>query len=107
MMVGNRPTVGSLRRKTSNSDVRIAKSSDLPGAMIIYRTEQARQANPERLNLDKRNLDCCPLIEGEGRLRLLNLQNNRIKKLGHFFGLPNLIFLDLYNNQIQVCGSEQ
>ena len=102
----NQKAVGSLRRKHSrasvNCDIQMTTSSELPGAIIIHRTDQARQANPERLNLDKRNLECCPLVEGEGRLRLLNLQNNRIRKMGHFYGLPNLIFLDLYNNRIEV-----
>lgn len=42
-------------------------------------------------------------------LRLLNLQNNAIRRIENLFGLPNLIFLDLYNNRIEVrarhfCG---
>jgi Leucine-rich repeat (LRR) protein len=35
-------------------------------------------------------------------LRLLNLQNNVIRKIDNLTGLPNLIFLDLYNNRIEV-----
>lgn len=62
---------------------------------------EERQANPERLNLDKRKLVQCPLLDGEERLRLLNYQNNLITRITNMNGLPNLIFLDLYNNQIR------
>ena len=57
--------------------------------------------NTERLNLDRVNLIIMPLLEGEHRLRLLNYQNNCLKKICHLQGLPNLIFLDLYNNSIE------
>lgn len=63
---------------------------------------QAKTSNPERLNLDRRNLPVIPLLEGEQVLRLLNLQNNAIRQIENLFGLPNLIFLDLYNNRIEV-----
>lgn len=43
-----------------------------------------------------------PLLEGEQMLRLLNLQNNSIRKIENLLGLPNLIFLDLYNNRVEV-----
>ena len=39
---------------------------------------------------------------GEERLRLLNLQSNSIRIIDHLYGLPNLIFLDLYNNSLEV-----
>lgn len=35
-------------------------------------------------------------------LRLINLQNNAIRRIENLLGLPNLIFLDLYNNRIEV-----
>ena len=36
----------------------------------------------------------------EQRLRLLNFQNNNIRLIQNLENLPNLIFLDLYNNKI-------
>jgi len=42
-----------------------------------------------------------PLLEGEERLRLLNLQHNLITRVENLVSLPNLIFLDLYNNHIE------
>ncbi|GLD91497.1 hypothetical protein PINS_up000030 [Pythium insidiosum] len=65
---------------------------------------QAKAANPERLNLDRRNLPVVPLLDGEQMLRLLNVQNNLIRRIEHLTGLPNLIFLDLYNNRIEVSA---
>lgn len=45
---------------------------------------QARNQNPEQLNLDRRKITVCPLLEGEGRLRLLNYQNNQIHHMCNF-----------------------
>jgi hypothetical protein len=35
---------------------------------------EERALNPERLNLDRRQLTACPILENEARLRLLNYQ---------------------------------
>lgn len=63
-----------------------------------------RLRNPECLNLDKRNLDVCPVIKEENRLRLLNYQNNNISVISNLENLTNLIFLDFYNNNLQSLG---
>ena len=68
--------------------------------LVVFRTPDERARNPERLNLDRRQLDVCPLLENEHRLRLLNYQNNNIQMIQNLENLPNLIFLDLYNNKI-------
>lgn len=77
------------------------QSPNYPGVPIVYRTAAQRAENSERLNLDRINLSTMPLLEGEHRLRLLNYQNNMLRKICHLQGLPNLIFLDLYNNRIE------
>lgn len=75
---------------------------------MISRTAAERMASPERLNLDRRGLQACPLLQGEERLRLLNYQNNAIRAISNLHTLPYLIFLDLYNNQIgAISGLEQ
>eukprot|EP00742_Colponemidia_sp_Colp-10_P015478 GILJ01017668.1.p1 GENE.GILJ01017668.1~~GILJ01017668.1.p1 ORF type:complete len:605 (+),score=106.80 GILJ01017668.1:155-1816(+) len=63
--------------------------------------------SPERLNLDRRKLNHCPLLEAEENLRLLNYQNNFITKIDNLVSLPHLIFLDLYNNQIKEIAGLQ
>eukprot|EP01038_Epipyxis_sp_PR26KG_P016459 gene16459-22450_t len=68
--------------------------------LVVCRTPEERIRNPERLNLDRRQLEVCPLLEQEQRLRLLNFQNNSIRCIQNLENLPNLIFLDLYNNKI-------
>jgi len=80
--------------------IMFAKIRNQPESLVIFRTQEERLRNPERLNLDRRQLEVCPLLEQEQRLRLLNYQNNRIKQISNLENLPNLIFLDLYNNQI-------
>eukprot|EP01039_Chlorochromonas_danica_P010588 gene10587-11734_t len=76
-------------------------SSSISGdTFVVFRTAEERLRNPERLNLDRRQLDHCPVLEQEQRLRLLNYQNNNIKLIANLENLPNLIFLDLYNNKI-------
>ena len=69
--------------------------------LVVCRSKDEKFANPERLNLDRRKLTSCPVLEGEERLRLLNYQNNLITKVENLDNLPNLIFLDLYNNQLK------
>ena len=53
------------------------------------------------LRLDRRNLNVCPLLDGEEKLRLLNYQNNKIELISNLENLPQLIFLDFYNNNLQ------
>ncbi|KAJ0407947.1 hypothetical protein ATCC90586_006319 [Pythium insidiosum] len=82
-------------------EIYFAEATDEPGVPMVYRNPKAKAANPERLNLDRRNLPVVPLLDGEHMLRLLNVQNNVIRRIEHLTGLPNLIFLDLYNNRIE------
>ena len=49
----------------------------------------------------RRNFKVCPIIEGEDVLRLLNLQHNLINKIENLSVLNRLIFLDLYDNNIE------
>ncbi|KAJ8340642.1 hypothetical protein SKAU_G00352750 [Synaphobranchus kaupii] len=57
-------------------------------------------SNPERLDMDRRGLEECPLLEGEERLRLLNFQHNLISRIENLSHLRRLVFLDLYDNRI-------
>lgn len=43
----------------------------------------------------------CPILDGEDQLRLLNYQHNFIKKIANLQSLKKLIFLDLYDNQVE------
>ncbi|CAM9322367.1 unnamed protein product [Ectocarpus sp. 12 AP-2014] len=70
------------------------------GVLLVRRSEDAKKRSPERLNLHRRRLTSCPIIQGDNRLRLLNYQNNLISKITNLTNLPNLIFIDLYNNVI-------
>ena len=81
--------------------VLFAESPLAPGVPVVVRTRVAREAAPERLNLDRRNLSECCALEGEERLRLLNYQYNAIGSISRLRALPNLVFLDLYQNQLE------
>lgn len=89
---------GIIRRVEEDNKIIFAELPQIPGVLVVYRKPSERASNPERLNLDKRELSHMPLLEGEERLRLLNLQHNSIQKIENLVSLPNLIFLDLYNN---------
>ncbi|XP_048258880.1 leucine-rich repeat-containing protein 49-like isoform X2 [Haliotis rufescens] len=78
-----------------------AESPSAPGIPVVYRAPEERASNPDRLNLDRRKLTVCPILEGEEQLRLLNYQHNFITKIQHLSSLKRLIFLDLYDNQIE------
>eukprot|EP00912_Choanoflagellata_sp_UC4_P001248 UC4_evm9s776 len=78
-----------------------AESASQPGVPVIQRHLEDRIAQPDRLNLDRRNLSVCPILEKEERLRLLNYQHNNIQHMKNMSQLTNLVFLDLYDNKIQ------
>lgn len=87
--------------------VLMADSRSHPGAPVVFRTRAAREANPERLDLDRRELDQCVLLEGEHRLRLLNYQHNAIRTIARLESVRNLVFLDMYANRIErISGLE-
>ncbi|XP_033750012.1 leucine-rich repeat-containing protein 49-like isoform X2 [Pecten maximus] len=88
-------------RQTGGDRVIFAESPSAPGIPVVYRTPDERSSNPDRLNLDRRKLTVCPILEGEEQLRLLNYQHNMIGKIQHLSTLKRLIFLDLYDNQIE------
>jgi len=49
----------------------------------------------------RRGLTACPALETEDQLRLLNLQHNAIRRVENVDHLRRLIFLDLYDNQLE------
>ena len=53
------------------------------------------------MNLESRNLKHVPLLEGEERIKYLNLQNNEVVKIENLVSLPNLTFIDLSSNRIK------
>ncbi|XP_065911505.1 leucine-rich repeat-containing protein 49-like isoform X2 [Dysidea avara] len=88
------------QKSANTSHMIFSESPAAPGIPLVYRTPEGRAANPDRLNLDRRKLSVCPILEGEERLRMLNLQHNAITKLQHLSALRRLVFLDLYDNLI-------
>ena len=42
-----------------------------------------------------------PLLEGEEKLKILTYQHNRINQIENLVSLPNLLYLDLYDNVIK------
>ncbi|XP_053479589.1 leucine-rich repeat-containing protein 49 isoform X2 [Ictalurus furcatus] len=54
----------------------------------------------DRLDLDRRDLIECPNLDGMNKLRVLNLQHNRLSHLPHLAHLRHLVFLNLYDNRL-------
>jgi len=94
-------TVQTTSEKAPSDGVFFAQYKGHPETLVVYRSPEERAANPERLNLDRRHLTACPILKNEERIRLLNYQNNYIEEIQYLNHLPNLIFLDLYNNCIE------
>lgn len=46
-----------------------ARIRNKPDSLVVFRTNEERARNPERLNLDRRQLEVCPILEQEHRLR--------------------------------------
>jgi len=74
--------------------------AQIPNVTIIYRRPSERTSNPEKLALESRALKHVPLLEGEEKLKQLNLSQNEITKIENIVSLPNLTFLDLSQNKI-------
>lgn len=94
-----------------------SESPAAPGVPLVYRTAEDRASNPDRVNLDRyivgsysivshtfnmfrRKLSVIPILEGEERVRMLNIQHNAITQLQHLSALRRLVYLDLYDNLI-------
>ena len=73
----------------------------IPNILIIYRRPCEREAHVDKMTLDSRNLKHIPLLEGEEKIKYLNLQNNEVTKIENLVSLPNLTFLDLSSNKIK------
>ncbi|XP_043934404.1 leucine-rich repeat-containing protein 49 [Protopterus annectens] len=114
----NHASAKSRSRQTSHSagvttnnhgDVRIlpgdhavfTEASTGQGTTAVHRRMEEKAIAPDSLNLDRRKLKVCPIIEGEECIRLLNLQHNLITQIQNMSNLQQLIFLDLYDNQIE------
>ncbi|OXU30110.1 hypothetical protein TSAR_003786 [Trichomalopsis sarcophagae] len=71
-------------------------------AVVASRSPAEREKNPDRICLDRRGLTTFPKIIDEPKLRLISLQHNLISKIEreHLTQLTRLVFLDLYDNQI-------
>lgn len=68
---------------------------------MCYRRPQERQINVDKINLDYMELLHIPLLEGEEKLKILTYQHNRICSIENLVSLPNLLYLDLYDNSIK------
>lgn len=74
---------------------------------MASRTPAEREKNYDRICLDRRGLTIFPNVIGEPKLRLMSLQHNLLTKIEstNFSQLTKLVFLDLYDNQIEkVCS---
>lgn len=74
---------------------------------MASRTPAEREKNPDRISLDRRGLTMFPNVIGESKLRLMSLQHNLLIKIesSNFSQLTKLVFLDLYDNQIEkICA---
>mmetsp|Transcript_15959 Transcript_15959/g.2645 ORF Transcript_15959/g.2645 Transcript_15959/m.2645 type:complete len:147 (-) Transcript_15959:1461-1901(-) len=61
-----------IRKIEEGDKIIYAELPGFPGVLVVYRKPSERNTNPERLNLDRRELTQLPLLEAEEKLRLLN-----------------------------------
>lgn len=91
---------GNLHHIEADSYSIYVELPQIPNILIIYRRPSERDAHPEKMCLDSRGLKHIPLLEGEEKVKYLNLQNNQIGKIENLVSLPNLHFLDLSSNKL-------
>ncbi|XP_020708879.2 leucine-rich repeat-containing protein 49 isoform X2 [Athalia rosae] len=88
-------------------DVVTLQQAEEGRTVVATRSPSQREKNPDRICLDRRGLTSFPNIVGETRLRLLSLQHNLLTKVDgdRLTQLTKLVFLDLYDNQIErICN---
>ncbi|KAG9489449.1 hypothetical protein GDO78_005425 [Eleutherodactylus coqui] len=71
------------------------------GCPVVHRTAEEKAMSPDKLNLERQNFTVFPIIEDEEQLRLLYFQHNCVTRLQNLSSLQRLIFIDLYDNQIE------
>ena len=91
---------GIVKRVEDEDKIIFAELRQIPGVLVIYRKPSERSSHPDKLILNKRDLTHLPLLEGEEKLKLLNLQGNQIAKIENLVSLPELVCLDLSTNKI-------
>ncbi|XP_043255107.1 leucine-rich repeat-containing protein 49 [Colletes gigas] len=95
--------------KAENSNTITLQWTSEGKTIVATRTIAEKEKNPDRICLDRRGLTIFPNIVEEPRLRLLSLQHNLLTKIENcnFPQLTKLVFLDLYDNQIEkICNFE-
>lgn len=92
---------GSLRRVENNGNIIFSELPQIQGVWVCYRRPCERTANIEKISLDYLDLNHMTLLEGEEKLKILTYQHNRIQAIENLVSLPNLLYLDLYDNMIK------
>ncbi|GMH33839.1 hypothetical protein BSKO_01673 [Bryopsis sp. KO-2023] len=88
-------------------EIQMFESPDMPGVMVVRRSEVVKMESPNKLMLDHCNLRECCMLEGEEELRLLNYEHNHIGRISNMEGLRHLVFLDLFSNCLErISGLE-
>ena len=59
------------------------------------------------MSLNQRKLTHIPLLEGEERVKYMNLYGNQITKVENLVSLPNLHFLNLGSNKLTEINNFQ
>ncbi|CAD8148990.1 unnamed protein product [Paramecium octaurelia] len=92
---------GTIKKIENGGNIIFSELQQIPGIWVCYRRPMERANNLEKLSLDYLDLTHMPLLEGEEKLKILTYQHNRISSIQNLVSLPNLLYLDLYDNQIK------
>lgn len=80
----------------------VNSSVQLPSNVTnVNRTSEEKAMFPDKLIMERKNLNYCPIVEGEDLLKLINYQHNQIRSIQNLDQMRSLIFLDLYDNRIE------
>jgi leucine-rich repeat-containing protein 49 len=60
----------------------------IPNIVIVYRRPVEREESAEKIAIENKGLNHIPLLEGEERMKYLNLQGNKIKRIENLVSIP-------------------
>ena len=79
----------------------------IPGVIVIYRRPCERIRNFDKISLDERGFKRLPLLEGEEKLKYLNLSNNAIRKIENIVSLPIMLQPIVKSLRVLILGKNE
>lgn len=80
----------------------LLRNNSSPSKLLIKRTKEKAEKEPERLKIDNHELKVFPIIADADKVKVLSLEHNYIERIENINYIRYIVYLDLYDNGIKV-----